>query len=80
MAGGIVPAQRLAGELRRSGFTGSIVVGGRSIYLDPSLVDRIGADFTAANGLLLLQELRRRRLAPGTGSSDIASDYLTRHL
>jgi methanogenic corrinoid protein MtbC1 len=58
---GVVPAARMIGELRRRrGYGGLVVVGGRAINCDPSLVGRLGADLTAQNGAALVRALRPR--------------------
>jgi methanogenic corrinoid protein MtbC1 len=59
---GVIPAQRVVRELRRSGYRGVIAVGGLAIVQEPELVGEIGADLTARNGLDLLRQLRRRGL------------------
>lgn len=62
---GIEPARRLIAEARRGGFRGLIVIGGRSVLDDPSLVQKLGADLTAVHGLELVQKLRRMKRAAG---------------
>lgn len=59
MPDGIEPLTRLIAEIRRAGSDALIVVGGRAIAEDPSLVRRVGADMTARNGLELVHRLRQ---------------------
>jgi methanogenic corrinoid protein MtbC1 len=73
---GLTQARRLIGEARRRGHRGLIAVGGRIIARDPALVDKLGADLTASDGLDLIRRLRQRdihatraRTGSGLGSS-----------
>jgi hypothetical protein len=68
---GLEPARRLIGELRRQRTDGLIVVGGGAINQDPSLVERIGADLTALNGLQLVRRLKGR--VPGWSPGHFAA-------
>jgi methanogenic corrinoid protein MtbC1 len=56
---GLRHAERLVAHLRRGDFRGVIVVGGRVVNEEPSIVTKIGADLTAPNGPLLVRALRR---------------------
>jgi methanogenic corrinoid protein MtbC1 len=56
---GIEPARRLIADLRRNDFPGLVVVGGRAINGDPTLLPHLGADLTAPNGLALSRLLRK---------------------
>lgn len=71
---GITPAARLIADLRRCNYTGLIVLGGLAVNRDPSLVEKLGADLTAPNGLVLVRMLRKRGLgvpapAPAPGAA-----------
>jgi len=58
---GVVPARRIIREVRRRrGYKGLIIVGGRAINCDPTLVTRLEADMTALNGAALVRALRPR--------------------
>jgi methanogenic corrinoid protein MtbC1 len=58
---GVVPAARMIADLRRRrGYRGLVLVGGRAINCDPSLVERLGADLTAPNCAALVRLLRPR--------------------
>jgi methanogenic corrinoid protein MtbC1 len=59
MTEGIEPAHRLIEEARRQGFDGFVIIGGRAIDHDASLVSRLGADLTAKHGLQLVRKLKR---------------------
>jgi methanogenic corrinoid protein MtbC1 len=59
---GVVPARRVVGDLRREGYAGVVAVGGLAIQREPELVEEIGADLTARNGLELVRVLRGRGL------------------
>jgi methanogenic corrinoid protein MtbC1 len=63
----VVPAARLIHDLRRRGYGGLVVVGGRAVNCDPTLVGRLGADLTAANGAALVRALRPRLPRTGRG-------------
>jgi MerR family transcriptional regulator, light-induced transcriptional regulator len=63
MNSSIVPAGRLIDELRRRDYAGLIVIGGRVVNADPTLVDRLGADLTAPNGAALVRTLRPKLVA-----------------
>jgi methanogenic corrinoid protein MtbC1 len=63
---GVVPAQRVVRDLRRTGYRGVIAVGGLAILQEPALVREIGADLTARNGLELVRVLRCRGLGAPT--------------
>lgn len=65
---GIEMARRLVYELRRhAGYEGLIVVGGGAINRDAAVVEAIGADLTAVNGLELVRAVRAVRRGPGKG-------------
>jgi methanogenic corrinoid protein MtbC1 len=75
---GLEPARRAIGELRRQRYAGLVVVGGGAINQDMSVVEKIGADLTALNGMHLIRRLKarmpqwardnaRRRRAPRSG-------------
>ena len=57
---GLTPAARLIADLRRRGFTGLTIVGGRAVYGDPEVVRRLGADLTAPDAAALVRALRPR--------------------
>jgi methanogenic corrinoid protein MtbC1 len=56
----LTPTRRVITDLRASGFTGLVIVGGRAIDRDASRVEAIGADLTARDGLQLVRLLRPR--------------------
>jgi hypothetical protein len=66
---GLPYARRLIGDLRRNGYAGLIAVGGRAVSRDPSIVARLGADLTAANGLELVRRLRARGIGGGRAAT-----------
>jgi methanogenic corrinoid protein MtbC1 len=57
---GLVPAARLIREVREHGYRGLAIVGGAAVNRDPSRVQALGADLTAANGRHLVRLLRPR--------------------
>lgn len=54
------PAGRLIAYLRRQGYGGLIAIGGRVVNCQPKLVQQLGADLTAPNGLEFARLVRRR--------------------
>jgi len=62
---GVAPAARMVADLRRRGYAGTVAVGGRAVNLDPSVVDRVGADLTAPNAAAFVRAVRVR--FPRTG-------------
>jgi len=60
---GLAPAKRVIADARGAGFAGLVVVGGAAINRDLARVQAIGADLTAANGFLLVRQLRNRRVS-----------------
>lgn len=66
MSEGIEPAHRLIEESRRRRHDGLVIVGGRAVDHDPSIVARLGADLTAKHGLQLVRKLSRIGTGPGT--------------
>ena len=66
----IEPARRLIAALRRDQYPGLIIVGGRAVSRRHSLVQELGADLTAANGLELVRRLRPLCLGEGVRAAD----------
>jgi len=60
LAWAIEPARRLIADLRRRRYAGLVAVGGRIVNEDQSIVQHVGADLTASNGLHLVRILRPR--------------------
>ena len=56
----VTPSGRLIANLRHQDFRGLIAIGGRAVNCNPSLVEQLGADLTAPNGLRLVRVLRHR--------------------
>ena len=67
MSEGVDPAHRLIDEARRQGFAGLVIVGGRAVDHDASLVAKLGADLTAKHGLQLVRKLKRMGVGKDEG-------------
>jgi methanogenic corrinoid protein MtbC1 len=58
MQEGIEPARRLIQESRRTGFNGTVAVGGRAILENRANVEAMGADLTADNAMQFLRKVK----------------------